>query len=194
MPRRRLAALAAGTTAFAALAAVPSAASNVSVSFTVGANASGLSVSSAAASATVDNSGSNLVFDPAGAGTITDTLPAVTVTDKRGQLAAGWTLSVSGTAFTSGSNSVAASNARVYNDAADVTALTGVLGGALSGMVVTGGEMAVGTSNLGTPYTLLSGTTTLGNGSVTATPTMRVAVPAGTPIGTYTGTVTYTAS
>ena len=61
-------------------------------------------------------------------------------------------------------------------------------------MVVTGGELTAGTSDLATPYTLVTGTTTLGNGSVTYTPAMDVTVPAGTPAGTYTGTVTQTVS
>ncbi|MGI9016393.1 MAG: hypothetical protein ACR2HR_04675 [Euzebya sp.] len=179
--------LAAG--ALVMVAALPAAAAPTTVNFTVTANTAGLSISSAAASKNI----ANTVFAPTTAATITDTLPAITVTDQRGTLLGAWTVSVSGTAFThtvDTSKTVANTNGRVYNAAADLTALT--TSSTLSGTTVTGGELAVGTSNLGTAYTLLTGTTPTGNGTATATPSIAVNVPANTPAGTYSGTVTYT--
>ena len=187
----------AGTLLATVLGVAGASAEDVDVSFTVEANAGGLSVASAATSAAVANGASNPVFDAANAATFSDTLPDLTVTDQRGTLLAGWTVSASGSDFVNGSDSnhtVAASNARVYNNVADATALTTALGGALAGMTVTGGEFNVGLNNLGTQYDLLTGTTPLGNGSVVVTPTIDVTVPANTPAGTYTGTVTFTAS
>lgn len=197
---RTLAKSTAGALAAAAIAtalAVPATAEDVEVQFTVETNNAGLSVSSAAASAAVDDGGSNPLFDALSNASFSDALPSVTVTDERGTLLAGWSLSVSGEDFVNtsdGSQTVAASNARVYNNFADASALTTALGGLLSGMTVTGGEYNAGGNDLSAPYTLLSGATPLGDGSVQVTPTMDVTVPAGTPAGTYTATVTYTAS
>ncbi|CAN5316888.1 hypothetical protein BH23ACT9_BH23ACT9_05900 [soil metagenome] len=169
---------------------VPAGAIDTEVQFTVTANTAGLSVATAAGPTTV---GGAPLFSPT-AGTITGTLPTVTVTDARGTLLAGWTLAVVGEAFVSGTNSVAATNARVYNDVADATALTTALGSALDGMTLTGGEFTVGTKSLAASYTLLAGTTPTGNGSVAFTPTIDVTIPALTPVGTYSATVSYTVS
>jgi hypothetical protein len=178
-------------------AALPSGAADTEVQFTVTANSSALSVAVGDINAVVDNAGANPIVDALNGATLTDTLPTVTVTDKRGQVLAGWTLTVAGEDFVSTTNAghkVTASNVRIYNNVADATALTTALGGALSGMTVTGGAFTGTTSSLAAPYTLLAGTTTLGNGSVVITPTAAVTIPAGTQAGTYTGTVSYTAS
>jgi hypothetical protein len=195
--RRTSAGLATSLVALATFgAALPSGAADTEVQFTVTASSSALSVTVGSGTATVE-SGSNAVVDALTGDTLTDTLPTVTVTDQRGQLLAGWTLTVAGEDFVSTTNAghkVTASNVRIYNNVADATALTTALGGALSGMTVTGGAFTGTTSSLAAPYTLLAGTTTLGNGSVVITPTAAVTIPAGTQAGTYTGTVSYTAS
>jgi hypothetical protein len=168
-----------------------------SVSFTVTAAGAGLSLSAAGTTSTIDSGGSDPVFDALSSGTVTGNLNAVTVTDARGTLLGSWTVTVSGTSWINGSDAtvtVAASNGRAYLDAADLTALTTALGGSLTGMTLTSAELTAGTSNLGTPYTLVAGTTALGNGEVTYTPAISVTVPANTPAGTYTATVTQTVS
>jgi hypothetical protein len=195
--------LAAASLAASALLLVPvgATASDTTVTFTVAASGSGLSVSQAASTATLQSGGSNPAFDALNAGAVTGSLPATTVTDQRGTLAGTWTVTVSGTNFVNGASSsvtVGRSNARVYLDAANLSGLTTTLGGALNGMTLTAAELTAGTNNLGANggagYTLISGSTTLGNGSVTYTPAMSVTVPAATPAGTYTATVTQTVS
>ncbi|MFP5310328.1 MAG: hypothetical protein ACLGIR_12220 [Actinomycetes bacterium] len=195
--------LASTSLAAAALLLVPvgATASDTTVSFTVAASGSGLSVSQAGGTASLASGGSNPVFDALAAGTVTGSLPATTVTDQRGTLLGAWTVNVSGTDFVNGADAtvtVARSNARVYLDAANLAGLTTTLGGALSGMTLTSAELTAGTNNLGSNagagYTLIAGTTAVGNGSVTYTPAMQVTVPAATPAGTYTATVTQTVS
>lgn len=191
--------LVAGMLAAASLLVVPVAATagDTSVSFTVAsAPGAALSISHDAASATLTDGGAALGFSLTD-GTVSGQLPATTVTDQRGTLAGAWAVSVSGTDFVNDGDAgvtVGAANGRAYLDAADLTTLTGALGAGLDGMLLTGAELAAGTSDLGTPYTLVAGTTTLGNGSITYTPAMDVTVPAGTPAGTYTATVTQTVS
>ena len=195
--------LAATSLAATALLLVPvgATASDTTVSFTVAASGSGLSVSQAGGTASLASGGSNPVFDALSAGAVTGSLPATTVTDRRGTLLGAWTVTVSGTNFVNGSDAsvtVPRSNARVYLDAANLAGLTTTLGGALSGMTLTSAELTAGTNNLGSNagagYTLIAGTSALGNGSVTYTPAMQVTVPAATPAGTYTATVTQTVS
>lgn len=190
--------LVAGMLAAASLLVVPVAAtaSDTSVSFTVAANGAGLSIAQSTSSATLDDGGAALGFSLTD-GTVSGSLPATTVTDERGELGGAWTVTVSGSDFANDADAgvtVAAASGRAYLDAADLTTLTGSLGAALQGMVLTGAELTAGTSDLGTAYTMIAGTTTLGNGSITYTPAMDVAVPGGTPAGTYTATVTQTVS
>lgn len=190
---RRPIAVAVVVAALAVAAPVTASAGDTSVSFTVNAAAGGLSISQASGSAAL----SSATFNASGASTVTGNLPDTTVTDQRGSLAAAWTVSVSGTDFVHASTPsqvVGKANARVYLDAANLAGLTTMLGANLAGMTVTSFESNVGTSNLATSYTLVAGTTTLGDGSVTYTPRMDVNVPAGTPAGTYGATVTQTVS
>lgn len=194
---RRLAAGGAAAAALLAATAGTAVAVDTEVSFTVAANGAGLSVAQAGTTATIDDSGSNPVFDVVSSGSVSGDLPELTVTDQRGTLAGAWTVQAVGEAWANtadGAVTVPASNGRVYMDHATLGALTTALGAALDGMLLTGGELNVGTSDLGTAYTLLSGTTTLGNGSVDVTPRIDVTVPAETPVGTYTATVTLTVS
>ncbi len=196
--RRTIASATLGALALTTFAAVPSGAADTEVQFTVLADSSALSVAVDAASATVEGTGPLLV-DLAGGASLSDTLPNVTLTDGRGQIGAGWTMNVVGENFvstTDAGDTVAATNARIYNNVLNPTALTaGFATGVLNNMAVLGGEFSVGTNNLSTSYALLSGTSTgLASGSVTITPTIDITIPAGTQAGTYTGTVSYTAS
>lgn len=192
--------LVAGMLAAASVLVVPVAATagDTTVSFTVAsAPGAALSISHDATSATLTDGGAALGFSLTG-GTVSGSLPATTVTDQRGTLAGAWAVSVSGTDFVNDADAgvtVGAANGRAYLDAADLTTLTGALGAGLDGMVLTSAELAADTGNeLATGYTLIAGTTTLGNGSITYTPAIDVTVPGGTPAGTYTGTVTQTVS
>lgn len=188
MHRRILAA-----TATLAVLAVPATAvgADTTVSFEVTAAAGGLSISQAAATADLGTEEFS-----AGAGSISGTLPETTVTDVRGTLLAGWTVTVSSAApFENGDgDTIPLSNVHVYNDVASVGALTTALGGVLSGMTLSGGEFNVGANDLSSPYTLLSGVSTLGNGSVDFTATVDVTIPAATPIGTYETVISQTVS
>ena len=195
MPRT-LTAILASTTLLAT--AVPVGAADTEVQFTVEASSSALSVAVAdpGVPVTVDDSGINPVVDALSGASIIDTLPQVTVTDQRGQSFAAWILEVQGEDFVNGDGDVlGAANARVYNDALDVDTLTDALTGVLTGMTLSGGEFTGGGANLGSKYTLLAGNAgLLGNGSVSITPTIAITIPSSTQAGTYSGTVTYTAS
>lgn len=188
-----IAVLAATASLTVALGAGTAAAGDTSTSFTVAVNSSGLSITHAATSSTL----SGATFSAA-AGEVSGTLPATTVTDERGALLGQWTVQVSGTDFTHAADStvgVARANARVFLDAVDLTALTTTLAaGTLEGMTVTGAELTAGTNNLSSTYTLIQGTTDTGTGKVTYVPAMKVTLPANTPAGTYTATVTQTVS
>ena len=167
------------------------------VTFTV-ASSSTLAVANSNGAVALDNGTGNPVFDAVNGDTVSGDLPATTVNDERGTLLGAWTVSVQSDGDwenqSDNSVTVAATNARVYLDAADLTALTTALTGTLDGMVLTGAELNVGTNNLGSAYTLIAGTTTLGDGSVTYTPAIDITVPAGTPAGTYEAVVTQTIS
>jgi hypothetical protein len=179
-----------------------SAAGDVDVSFTVEAAAGALWIDVASGTTTLEPVGDG-IFAPGADQSFTGSMPETTVTDQRGGLLRTWTVNVSATDFTHEAHDpadpdhddpalvVAASNARAYFGAASVDEL--VLG-TVTGMTVTQAELVAGTNHLGSPYTLIGGTTPLGNGSVTYTPSITVDVPAGTPAGTYTGTVTQTVS
>jgi hypothetical protein len=206
MSRPRRARLLAGLAAVAVFVPTVGAsaadAGDVDVSFTVEAASAGLSIDVAAGSVSLAPDGDG-VFAPGASQSFSGLLPATTVTDQRGGLLQAWTVNVSATDFAhedhvpgdpdygDASMVVDASNARAYFD---VEAVEDITFGLLTGMTVTGAELALGVNDLGTPYTLIAGTTPLGNGSVTYTPSITVDVPAGTPAGTYTGTVTQTVS
>lgn len=192
LTRRQLTATVLAASALLATA-VPVGAADVIVDFTVSASAGGLSVSTASGTDVLAGATTSLLSTAS----ISDTLPAVTVTDNRGALGGGaWTVGVGSTSFVNQSDNgitIPASAGRVYVNTANI--VTGTLAGVLGGMVVVAGESAVPVNDLGTPYTLLSGTTLpLLTGSVTITPTMDVTVPQNAAVGTYRGTVTYTTS
>lgn len=178
-----------------ALLGAPAAAtaSDTTTSFTVAASGS-LAISQGSSTA---NAGS-ASYSAGSSTSVTGTLPSTTITDSRGTPGASWSVKVKAMgAFVHGVDSgitVPASAGRVYMDAANPTAMATALGGSLSGMTLTGGAYTdTGAENLGTEYTLVSGTTTLGNGSVTYTPGVKVTIPAATPAGTYSAVVRQTA-
>ncbi len=194
---RRIAAATGAAAMLAAMTATGAVAADTEVTFVVLASGSGLSIGQSSSTASIDDGGSDPTFDPASAGSVSGDLPTTTVTDVRGTLAAAWTVSVVGEAFanaTDGAVTVAATNSHAYIDVADAPALVTLLGGALDGMLITGGEFNVGVNDLGSSYTLLSGTTTLGDGSVAFTPAIDVTIPSGTPAGSYSATITQTVS
>lgn len=175
--RRRLAVAAAVTALTGTSLAAPALASSggdSTVTFTVAAgtlsismadyNAVDLAPSATAALAGADLSGG---------------LPATTVNDTRG-LSTGWTVSIKGTDFSSGSGTVPVGAA------------------AVSPGVITGSSVA--TAATATPVTLTAsdqpfvtavlGTGLLGVNSATYTPTVTVKLPSTAAPGTYTGTIT----
>lgn len=169
------------------------------VTFTVDAAAgSNLSIANGGGSVGLDDGGANPVFDATNPGSVSGSLPATTVTDQRGELVGAWTVSVASDGDWENQAdtgvTVAASNARAYLDAADLPSLVTTLGAGLDGMVLTGAELTAGTNDLGSSYTLIAGTTTLGNGSVVYTPAIDITVPADTPAGTYEAVVSQTVS
>jgi hypothetical protein len=158
-----------------------------------------LSLDGSEATLTAEGGG---LLDPGGGGDVTGDLPEATVTDQRGGLTQTWEVTVTGTDLVHEEYDaddddrnmpemvVDAENARVYLPVTDLSTL-----GGLTNMTLGGGTLEDDTgANLGSEYTLVSGTTLLGNGSFTYTPRMTVDVPANTPGGTYTGTVTQTVS
>jgi hypothetical protein len=193
--RRTTAALVTGAIALASFgAALPSGAqSSTTVTFTVS-GSGGLAVSTAG-TATLGAGASLNLLD---GGAYTGTLPNVTVTDNRATLAASaWSLQVAGGDFTNQQDNayvIPDENARIFINTVNgtVNTATGVLGG----MVVTASQSDVlGTADLGSDYVLATATgLPLVATQAAVTPTMRVTVPAGAAAGTYTGTVTYTAS
>lgn len=140
---------------------------------------------------------------PSGAlGQFTGNLLATTVTDNR-NVTTGWTASASSTVFTGNQTTpatIAAANTNISIPTTAVSAIT--VGGtnqlSTSGLFVpvpngtagTGGP--IGALAGGTLAGLLSGTLVTSNNSVTYTPLLTVTVPAGTPNGIYTGTITQT--
>lgn len=183
-------ALAAFGTANAAIAVEPV----VTTSFTVSAAAGGLTLASAAGTA---NAGS-AAYNAATTSDITGDMPNLTLNDGRGTLVTGWTLQASATAFNN--SGPAASSAVVFFPVTGVASL--ITGSTLSGMnlltcaCAATGPTALLANNLGTPYNLATGiaTSLIGTPSAVVSPDIYVKVPANTPVGTYTSTVTFTLS
>lgn len=183
----------AGMVAFAAPA---SATGDTAVNFTL--TAGGLSLSLPSNNAVTLNSGQLNV----GAASVSAALNATTVTDNRGALLGNWKVQVSGSDYvnstTGSAYTIPKANGSMYIDVADVTALVATLA-PTGGMLVTGGATQAAPASLATPATgsplptLVNGTTA-GSGSVTYTPTLSVSIPAAATAGTYSGTVTQTAS
>lgn len=193
--RKLIALIATGMVALA-LSALPAVAEDTTVDFTITAT-NGLQLSQGSTVATLTDGSLSFTGDT----TVSGTLPETTVTDERGDLGATWTVQVSAaSAFTNNDeDTVTLDNAHVYLPATDLTDLTtNVLSGAITGMTVVGAELTAGTNNLSTAYTLIHGTTSdLGLGAapnIVYTPSMDVTVPQGTPVGTYSTTVTQTVS
>lgn len=190
--RRTAAAAAVAALAASVAIAQPASAGDITVTATVTA-AEGASALYVAHEGSADLGPTT--FSPDTAKTVIANLPTTRVTDQRGTLAAGWTVAVSGTDlkhgdFANNGESIPASNARVYLNITDLSSLEGLL----SGMTVSGAEYLATGNNLSSSYMLIEGTTNLGNGWVDYTPTMNLTVPSGTPVGTYTTTVTQTVS
>lgn len=197
--RKLIALIASGMVALA-LSALPAVAEDTTVDFTITAT-NGLQLSQGSTVATLTDGGGSGSLSFTGDTTVSGTLPETTVTDERGDLGATWTVQVSAaSAFTnSDGDTVTLDNAHVYLPATDLTDLTtNVLSGAITGMTVVGAELTAGTNNLSTAYTLIHGTTSdlsLGEApNIVYTPSMDVTVPQGTPVGTYSTTVTQTVS
>lgn len=169
-------------------------AADVNVSFTVNAAAGGLTLSSAAATA---NAGSSN-YSAGSTGAITGDVPSLTLTDARGTLITGWTLQASATAFDN--SGPAANKAVVFFPVANAAAL--ITGSTLTGMNLltcacsATGATALAANNLGSAYNLATGiaTSLLSTPSAVVAPDIYIQVPANTPVGTYTSTVTFTLS
>jgi hypothetical protein len=173
-----------------ALIAAP-AAQATTATFTL--SGAGLSVSQPTASATL--TGSALAL----AGTsMTGQLGSTTVLDERGALLGGFTVKMSSTAFTRTSTAVAGTTPPAEDTyAIPATAVTGYSGVVTpEGVIVPVGTTAVTPAELSTTGggTIVTVTGVTGTASITYNPTVSVAVPGAAPAGTYTGTVTQTAS
>lgn len=113
-------------------------------------------------------------------------LPEVTVTDNQ-NVVGSWAVNASMAAdFSDGTNTIAATGARAYVPD-PLTVTTSMTASTLYTAGATGLPLNPG-------GTLVSGSTVLGGGEVTYTPSLQVDIPSGTPNGTYTGTVTQTVS
>jgi len=108
--------------------------------------------------------------------TATGQLGDVTVSDARGTIA-GWTTTAQSTAFNAASSSVPASAITYVGGAATTT-----------GIVVVAPLTA---TDLTTAKTVAAGVSAVGVNSGKWNPTISVALPAGTVVGTYTATITH---
>ncbi len=186
------------TTAAVGLLAIPGMAmgEDNDTSFTIDADSTALSIGNGGGAATLDDGGNLTALN---AGTVTGSLPNTTVTDQRGTIGATWVVSVVATGDwlnqTDNTQTVLASQGRAYLDALSIEDLEANLT-TFDGMDITGAELVgdVSDNNLGSAYTLVEGTTLLGDGQVVYTPIVEVEVPADTPAGTYVATVRQTVS
>ncbi len=161
------------------------------------ANTTGLTIASVGTATLTVPGGGSAPYSATSSSTVTGKLPATVVTDVR-PLGGAWTVTVSANAFKHGANpavTVPASAAKLYLAGATVAAVrTTLLGLGSVGATVNTATLQSANVHLGTPYTLLSGTTGMLGGTVIYEPTMVVVVPAATPAGTYTAVVTQTVS
>ncbi len=136
------------------------------------------------------------LLDPGGDGVVSGALPATTVYDSQGGLSSSWVVTVTGTDlehadFGTEEGEYDMEQLRIPANRADVSVdLSATLDNVLNMELSTPGTGG----DLGDGYTLISGTTLLGNGRATYTPEMTVDVPENTPGGKYSGTVTQTVS
>ncbi|HEY9391143.1 MAG TPA: hypothetical protein VIR27_15430 [Mycobacteriales bacterium] len=112
--------------------------------------------------------------------TATGSLADTVVTDGRAATDASWTATVLSTAFTSGSQSIPASDVRYSSGSPTATTGNGAFN---AGATVTPDA----TAPEATAFSHTGGT---GNNTSTWSPTLSVIVPLGTSEGTFTGTVT----
>lgn len=177
----------AGMVAFAA----PAGAEATAVNFTL--TGGGLSLTDASNAAVTLNSAALSV----GASTVTAALHATTVTDNRGQLLGNWKVQVSGSDYVNPSATagytIPKANGSMFIDVADATALVGTGGMVTTGVATSANKASLAAVAAGSEPTLVSGTTA-GTGSLTYTPSLSVTIPAQATAGTYSGTVTQTAS
>lgn len=186
--RKALALGAAAASLSGLVLAAPASAETTDVTFTLTGN--GLSLTVPTNPTVALNSGTLNV----GAASVSAALNPTTVTDQRGQLLGSWAVQVSSTDFTNADASngyvIPKTNGAMYLGV-DVPTL---LSAATGGMVPTSAASAATPATFGgSPVQLMAGTTA-GSGSLTYTPTLRVTIPATATAGTYTGTVTQTAS
>lgn len=178
--RRQLAVLVIAGSVAAGLVVAPTAhAEDTTTTFVLSA-AGGLSVSVPASKALSAGTATN-------AGTLSAQLGATTVTDERGALLTSWTASVDSTDFTTG---LATSNETIVDD--NVSYWSGASTATSGTATFTPGQL---TSNLAqsfaTSRTAFSAAAAVGNNSATWNPTVIVAIPAASVVGTYTGTITH---
>lgn len=120
--------------------------------------------------------------------TASGTLGMMTVTDTR-STSTGWTVSVSSTDFSSGTDTILAEKAKMYVLATDGPT-------AVSGTVVptTTHVDSLTALQLATTSASFMTATATGANEVTYTPTVEVTLESTTPPGTYSGTITQTAA
>jgi hypothetical protein len=178
--RKSLALAVTGLTVASRGALVPTAANaaDTNVTFTL---TGGSLTLSAPGSATLTAAG-NLGL---GGTTVSGSLGNTTVTDARGSLLGSFNVDMSTTDFTSSGNTIAKSNATAYSGAATPT-----------GVAVPAPTTNLTAVNIGgaTPGRILTVTGVTGSASVVYNPTVSIAIPADTVAGSYSGTVTQTAS
>jgi hypothetical protein len=124
---------------------------------------------------------------PVSAGVVTAQLGAVTVTDGRAGLVAGWTVSVSSSDFTSGTETAAEtiSRANVAYWSGPATATAG------PAMFTPGQPTAQDAASLGAARTAFSALTSAGGTSATWVPGLVVTLPITAVTGQYHGTITH---
>ena len=180
---RGVAAIAAAAVLLPAVGATADSA-DTEVTFEVTGTSTDLSISTAADSATLAVDG----------GVAAGQLPATTIVDSRSATELTWSVQVAATDFALDEEvKVAAGAGHVYLEAAEVVAANA----SATYMEILAAEAEPGLNDLGSPYTLMTGTrllSLLGTGSISYTPSMKVTIPEGQLGGSYRGTVTQTVS
>ncbi len=190
MRNRKLVTLALSTTALAGAVLAAPAASATEATFTL----AGGTISITQPTATATLSGTALAL----AGTsMSGQLGSTTVNDERGALLGGFTVKMASTGFTRTSTAAAGTTPEGDTYQIPATAVTGYSGVVTpSGVIVPVGTTAATPAALSTTGggTIVTVTGVTGSASIAYNPTVSVAVPGAAPAGTYTGTVTQTAS
>lgn len=179
-------------------AASPASAADTNVTFTLTGN--GLSLTVPTNPDVPLNTGTLNI----GSTSVSAPLNATTVTDQRGQLLGSWAVQVSSTDFTNDDTTIDVDPATPGNQPYAIGKANGAMylgadldtlvSAATGGMVPTSAATAVAPATFGgSPVQMLAGTTA-GTGSLTYTPTLRVTIPSSAVAGTYSATVTQTAS